>query len=65
MEITLNNHSDTHLTFPDKLELNKILTIIAGPNGYGKSSLLMEVKRSNLLQLNSLAKVIICDEMYL
>ena len=46
MEITLNNHSDTHLTFPDKLELNKILTIIAGPNGYGKSSLLMEVKRS-------------------
>ena len=46
MEITLNNHSDTHLTFPDKLELNKILTIIAGPNGYGKSSLLMDVKRS-------------------
>ena len=47
MKITqLNNHPDTHLTFPDKLELNKILTIIAGPNGYGKSSLLMEVKRS-------------------
>lgn len=47
MEITqLNKHSDTHLTFPDKLELNKTLTIIAGPNGYGKSSLLMEVKRS-------------------
>ena len=47
MEITqLNNHSDTHLTYPDTLELNKVLTIIAGPNGYGKSSLLMGVKRS-------------------
>ena len=47
MKITqLNNHSDTHLTYPDTLELNKILTIIAGPNGYGKSSLLTRVKRS-------------------
>lgn len=47
MKITqLNNRPDTHLTYPDTLELNKILTIIAGPNGYGKSSLLMGVKRS-------------------
>ena len=47
MKITrLNNHSDKHITYPDELELNKPLTVIAGPNGYGKSSLLMAVKRS-------------------
>ena len=47
MKITrLNNHSDKHITYPDELELNKTLTVLAGPNGYGKSSLLMAVKRS-------------------
>ena len=47
MKITqLNNYSDKHITYPDELELNKILTVLAGPNGYGKSSLLMAVKRS-------------------
>lgn len=47
MKITqLNNYSDKHVTYPDELELNKTLTVLAGPNGYGKSSLLMAVKRS-------------------
>lgn len=47
MKITqLNKHSDKHITCPDELELNKILTVIAGPNGYGKSSLLRAVKKS-------------------
>ena len=47
MKITqLNNHSDKYITYPDELELNKTLTVLAGPNGYGKSSLLMAVKRS-------------------
>lgn len=47
MKITrLNNHSDKHITYPDELELNKPLTVIAGPNGYGKSSLLRTVKKS-------------------
>ena len=42
----LNNHSDKYITYPDELELSKTLTVLAGPNGYGKSSLLMAVKRS-------------------
>lgn len=47
MKITqLNNHSDKYITYPDELGLNKTLTVLAGPNGYGKSSLLMAVKRS-------------------
>lgn len=47
MKITqLNNHSGKHVVYPDELELNKTLTVLAGPNGYGKSSLLMAVKRS-------------------
>ena len=47
MKITqLNNHSDKYITYPDELELNKTLTVLAGPNGYGKSSLLIAVKRS-------------------
>lgn len=37
MKITqLNNYSDKHITYPDELELNKTLTVLAGPNGYGK-----------------------------
>lgn len=47
MKITqINNCSDKYITYPDKLELNKTLTVIAGPNGYGKSSLLMAIKKS-------------------
>lgn len=34
MKITrLNNYSDKHITYPDELELNKTLTVLAGPNG--------------------------------
>lgn len=47
MKITqLNNHSGKHIAYPDELELNKTLTVLAGPNGYGKSSLLMAIKKS-------------------
>ena len=47
MKITqLNNHSGKHIFYPDELALNKTLTVLAGPNGYGKSSLLMAIKKS-------------------